>query len=435
MSKKVKFRQNLEKYILRAGRVGRLESGQVIRLIFKDHFRQIPTETKPEIQRISLESVVLKTKLLNMGKPSEILALALDPPEESAIINSILVLKELGAIKKMSNHGNFDINDGDLTFVGSVMGKLPVNVRVSKLIILGHVFSCLKECIIIGAGLSSKSVFKLASVAIEHKMEEFHQRLAFAKGSGSDLILTLNVYISWRDAIKSGLKDEKTWCQKQSLDLKNLRDMHDLVEDLKRRLSFFRIVESDDTFRYTKDQKMFTLKVCIAGAFYPNYFEFGGSPPTRDAHSVLNDKNPCTSVYLKGMKQKRLAQIYEEQVRRNLYEAGVVDDMEELQVNFDSNSTRLVVEFKSISLTDISLVPGDVRLEVYKAVKLGKLQRNMELNLMNFQEEINFAEKMKLGKFVNQNFQWHQKQLKASKLSIYPKLSHLQIPGIVTHVS
>jgi ATP-dependent RNA helicase TDRD9 len=421
----------------RAGRVGRIENGQVIRLIFKDHFMSLADETKPEIQRASLESVVLKTKILDMGKPSDILALALDPPKRSSIIDSILVLKELGGMTRMSKRKKFENNDGELTFTGAVMGKLPVDVRVSKLIVLGHVFSCLKECIIIGAALSSKSIFKFISPSVEHKIQEFNQRLETAKGSGSDLIAMLNAYNEWRGAINRGLKGtaEKMWCDQQCLDLKNLRDMHDLVEDLKKRLLNLCLKESDDNVRYTREEKMFAIKICIGGAFYPNYYEFGGSPPRRDSYSVLNNMNPCNSVYLKGMESKRLAQIYEEQVRRNLCEAGVTYDINEMQVKFDSNSTRVCVQFKSICDEDIDFQPGEVRLEVYKAVKLGKLRRSMELNIMSYQDEIQYAEHMKLGTFRNQHFTWRKKMLKASSHCIYPKLYHREVPGRVTHVS
>lgn len=420
----------------RAGRVGRTESGQVIRLIFKNHFENLSTETKPEIKRVSLESVVLKTKVLDMGKPSEILANAMDPPDKRAINDSILVLKEIGALEKLTEGGKFDKNDGNLTFTGVVMGKLPVDVRVSKLIILGYSFCCLKDCIIIGAGLSSKSVFKLKSPSTDDKIEEFHQKLEFARGYGSDLIATMNVYLKWREAVDKGLRNaaEKIWCQKQFLDLKNLRDMHDLVVDIKNRLKFFRLDEDHDRFPFTKDQKLFVLKMCIAGAFYPNYFMFGGSPPTRDVYSVLNNENPSTSVFFKGMQTKRLAQIYERQVRTKLQEFGVADDTEEMQVKFDSNSTRVIVEFKSLCLNGIRL-PGDVRLEIYKAVKLGKLQRNLELKLMSHDNEVAYAKQMDFGSFKNQRFEWRKKTLKASSLCIYPKLSHNKIQGSVTHVS
>lgn len=40
--------------------------------------------------------------------------------------------------------------DGDLTFLGRILAQLPVDLQIGKLIVLGHVFGCLDECLIIG---------------------------------------------------------------------------------------------------------------------------------------------------------------------------------------------------------------------------------------------------------------------------------------------
>ena len=45
-----------------------------------------------------LVQVVLDTKLLDMGAPKEILALAMDPPDMDNIQNTIMSLKEIGAL-------------------------------------------------------------------------------------------------------------------------------------------------------------------------------------------------------------------------------------------------------------------------------------------------------------------------------------------------
>ena len=41
-------------------------------------------------------------------------------------------------------------HDGDLTFLGRVLAQLPVDIRIGKLILMGHVFGLLDECVIIG---------------------------------------------------------------------------------------------------------------------------------------------------------------------------------------------------------------------------------------------------------------------------------------------
>lgn len=56
--------------------------------------------------------------------------------------------KQMGALSVCS--GSTKRFDGDLTFMGRVVAHLPVNLHFGKLIVLGHVFGCLEECIIIG---------------------------------------------------------------------------------------------------------------------------------------------------------------------------------------------------------------------------------------------------------------------------------------------
>jgi hypothetical protein len=48
------------------------------------------------------------------------------------------------------SHGLPNIYDGDITFMGHVMSKLPVDIQIAKLILLGHIFSVLEECVIMG---------------------------------------------------------------------------------------------------------------------------------------------------------------------------------------------------------------------------------------------------------------------------------------------
>lgn len=103
----------------------------------------------PELVSSPLENVILNAKLLEMGSPESILALAMDYPNLDDIANTILVLKEIGALLKTCN-GKVDDMDGDISFIGRIMANLPLDVRISKFIILGYCFSVLEECIIIG---------------------------------------------------------------------------------------------------------------------------------------------------------------------------------------------------------------------------------------------------------------------------------------------
>ena len=49
--------------------------------------------------------------------------------------------------------------DGDLTFKGRLMAKLPVSPQLTQMMLLGHTFGVLRETVIIAACLCNKSFF------------------------------------------------------------------------------------------------------------------------------------------------------------------------------------------------------------------------------------------------------------------------------------
>ena len=79
----------------------------------------------PEILRCPLEKAVLCTKLLDCGEPVSLLALVLDPPRLDNIARTMMMLKEMGALK-ITTDGRVTPLDGDLTFLGRVVSRLPI---------------------------------------------------------------------------------------------------------------------------------------------------------------------------------------------------------------------------------------------------------------------------------------------------------------------
>lgn len=53
-------------------------------------------------------------------------------------------------IDKETKIPQFDVGDGDLTFVGKVMSDLPIPQQCTRLILLGHCFGVMQEATIIG---------------------------------------------------------------------------------------------------------------------------------------------------------------------------------------------------------------------------------------------------------------------------------------------
>ena len=138
--------------IQRKGRAGRVnKDGRVFRLIpeafFDYHMKQ---EHVPEMKRIPLTKVILDVKMLSMGSPKQILALAMDPPDIENLQRSIIGLKEIGALLTTVD-GVQVRDDGDLTVMGEVMARLPLDVKLSKLVIFGHmVWQCVSiKCVLL----------------------------------------------------------------------------------------------------------------------------------------------------------------------------------------------------------------------------------------------------------------------------------------------
>ncbi len=115
------------------------------------------------LQRCPIETIVLKCKKLNIGDPRTTLRQALQPPRMPDIEAAILTLKEVGALSVMLD-GVVHRYDGKMTFVGMILESLPVDVRLGKLLILGHAFGCLNNCLVITAALSLRSFFVIHSM-------------------------------------------------------------------------------------------------------------------------------------------------------------------------------------------------------------------------------------------------------------------------------
>lgn len=86
---------------------------------------------------------------MDVGEPKAVLGLALEPPNLDSIEKTVLRLKEVGALSVLKS-GRLNPHDGDLTFTGQVLAHLPVDIKLGKLILLGHVFGCLEEAVIVG---------------------------------------------------------------------------------------------------------------------------------------------------------------------------------------------------------------------------------------------------------------------------------------------
>ncbi|XP_077036874.1 ATP-dependent RNA helicase TDRD9 [Agelaius phoeniceus] len=352
----------------RKGRAGRVSKGYCYRLIRKDFWADcIPEKSEPEMLHCPLGSTVLKLKKLDMGKPKALLATALSPPSVGDIERTILQLKELGALTT-SLQTEEDLHDGELTFLGMVLTQLPLDLHLGKLIVLGHVFGCLEECLIIAAALSSRNFF---AVPFKKHVDAYRKKMFFAGNSRSDCIAILNAFRAWQACKEKGKlrnpKEELEWGRSNCVHINKIKEVAELYHNLKKRVSAFNMhvkaQPSPMDQEYVCKQR-FILQVVMAGAFYPNYCTFGkcnGEIAMKD----LAGKDPKTTVMLKNIPP--YGYIYHKQLQSLLRQCGQVKSI-------SYNGSRAFVEFSRNPKEVFKVLP-----EVYLAVKMSQLKIPFEL--------------------------------------------------------
>ncbi|XP_048655391.1 ATP-dependent RNA helicase TDRD9 isoform X1 [Marmota marmota marmota] len=368
----------------RKGRAGRVSKGYCYRLIHKDFWESsIPDHVVPEMLRCPLGSTILKVKLLGMGEPRALLATALSPPSLSDIERTILLLKEVGALAVSGQKEDENPHDGELTFLGRVLAQLPVNQQLGKLIVLGHVFGCLDECLIIAAALSLKNFFVMP---FRQHLDGYRNKVNFSGSSKSDCLALVEAFKMWQACRQRGKlrhpKDELDWGRLNYIQIKRIREVAELYEELKNRISQFNMYV--DPRRPVLDQEYphkqrFILQVVLAGAFYPNYFTFG-QPDEEMAVRELAGKDPKTTIVLKHIPPygflyyKQLQSLFRQcgQVKSIVFD-GAKCLMNVLALYLGS---RAFVEFSRNPTERFKTLPA-----VYMAVKMSQLKVSLELSV------------------------------------------------------
>lgn len=357
--------------IQRKGRAGRVSNGRVYRMVTRLFYDTvIPSYGIPEMQRCPLEKLVLQTKVFNMGEPKALLALALEPPNLDDIEKTILLLKEVGALSTPAT-GEGNRHDGQLTFVGHVLADLPVDIKIGKLLIYGHVFGVLEECLIIGAAMSLKSLF---SKPYKAHLESYRHKLDWARGSQSDSLAILNAFKEYEARKNMGEfrrgVSEREWCKRHFLQQRRIREIAELVKELEQRLGQFNINRPGHRPNYrnhfSEDQERLLLKLVMCGAFYPNYF-LKGSVDEESALREMSGNDPLNTVMVKGLPANQGL----------LYKQVLEDQFRNVGFNPEASfeETRAYISFQWKPEYRGRVHPG-----VYMAVKLRQLRQSITID-------------------------------------------------------
>jgi len=180
--------------------------------------------SEPELRRVPLEEVCLSILASGFAKSSmDFLSKAPQPPSEDSVKAAVNVLEEVGAIEVDECTTAFSKRKERLTPLGRHLAKLPVDVRLGKMLIFGAMFRCLDQVLTIAATLSSQSPFstfmKDASVA------KAKQR-AFCDPD-SDFVTYCNVWEAFQESSAKSTGAERKFCQANFLNYVALREIGD----------------------------------------------------------------------------------------------------------------------------------------------------------------------------------------------------------------
>lgn len=174
----------------------------------------------PELQKMPLEEVCLSILAGNLATECmSFLMQAPQPPSNDAISLALKVLEEVNAIEPISisshpNHTSTGRREEIITPLGKHLAKLPVPIRLGKMLIFGVLFKVLDKTLTIAASLSSKSPFSF-NFADSQEASTAHK--AFAQSSSSDFATICNVWEAYCTACTVSASNGKKFCDQHYL--------------------------------------------------------------------------------------------------------------------------------------------------------------------------------------------------------------------------
>jgi len=191
-------------------------------LYSEEEFLSRDAYTLPEIQRSNLAEVILQMINLKLGDPARFPFI--DAPLSTAIREGYKLLRELGAITGQHR----------LTANGRLMARLPLDPRISRIIIEGINLGASDELTILAAALSIQDP-RVRPPEKEHKADEVHRQFVDKK---SDFLTLLNIWNGFfvpGEPTPSKSKLSK-FCKANFLSWQRMREWMDVHEQITRLL-------------------------------------------------------------------------------------------------------------------------------------------------------------------------------------------------------
>ncbi|XP_066278325.1 probable ATP-dependent RNA helicase DHX34 [Branchiostoma lanceolatum] len=223
----------------RKGRAGRTGPGVCFRMYDESDYDNFQEYATPEIQRVPLDSTLLQ--MISMGLRDPRKFPFIEPPAMSSIENSVAFLKEQGALTE----------EETLTPIGRMLARLPVDVVIGKMLIMGTVFHVIDPVLSIAAALSVQSPFHQSA---RTNPDAMHARKPLESDHGDPFTL-LNAFDEWIQVKAGGRNSSRKWCRRRGLEEQRFYEMVKLKEQFKDLLKGHGLLEGEKDCYYREEER------------------------------------------------------------------------------------------------------------------------------------------------------------------------------------
>jgi len=223
----------------RKGRCGRVSEGVCYRLYSEAEFEARPRYTDPEIRRAALAGVIPAMLTLGLDRPgprggerrgkrddaSDRARLIdnfpfLEPPDARAVADGWQQLNELGAVDERRA----------LTPIGTQMSRLPVDVKLARMLVAANAHGCLREMLVIASFLGIQDPRERPADQ-RGAADTAHAEFADAR---SEFVGILKLWDAYQAAHEELTQSKlRTWCEKHFLGFLRMREWRELHRQLK----------------------------------------------------------------------------------------------------------------------------------------------------------------------------------------------------------
>jgi len=197
----------------RKGRCGRIQEGICIRLYSQEDYESRIQYTPPEIVRSNLAEVILRMIYLKLGHPS--IFPFVDRPHPKNIKDGFDTLVEVGAIEHHKN-------EYALTENGRKMARMPLDPRISRILLHAHQEGCLPEVAVIASALSIRDP-RERPLEKAAQADSMHQPF---RNPDSDFLTLLNIWNRYHGEWEhlSSQNKKRKFCRDHFLSFNRMRE-------------------------------------------------------------------------------------------------------------------------------------------------------------------------------------------------------------------